>query len=431
MTDPLEALREPVRPEDPNPRFAAALRARLERALLDTRGAVMTATTLTAADVPLHTLTPYLAVDDARRALDFYTAAFGAVRRGEPIVMEDGRIGHAEVAIGDSVLMLADEFEEIGLLGPVARGGPSQTMRLEVANVDATVRRAVDAGAVLTRPVADYAYGRNGVVNDPFGHRWMIASAVPGVVTPVSGTGARVGYASLWTPDADRAAAFYGAVLGWRYAPGSAPQGRQVMGVTPRLGIWGGQERGTTFLCFVVADVPVAVQRVRAAGGQAEEPTLQPYGLIANCADDQGMAFAIVEGPQRELGRRASMLSTHRDPTPAGSAAARSGELAYLTIEVADSSRFRDFFGTVLGLRFTPGRMEDGWGIVQTYPMAGMHGGHERSTVVPMFAVDDVAAAVTRVRAAGGTATDPVQMPYGITSDCADDQGTRFYLGQL
>ncbi|HEX2301252.1 MAG TPA: VOC family protein [Pseudonocardiaceae bacterium] len=131
-----------------------------------------------AEDVVLHTLTPYLAVGDARRALDFYADAFGARRRGDPVVMDDGRIGHAELAVGDSVLMLADEFGEIGMLAPSSRGGPSQTLLLQVTDVDAAVARAVQAGAELTRPVADSPHGRNGVVVDPFGHRWMI-SAVP------------------------------------------------------------------------------------------------------------------------------------------------------------------------------------------------------------------------------------------------------------
>ena len=73
--------------------------------------------------------------------------------------------------------------------------------------------------------------------------------------------------------------------------------------------------------------------------------------------------------------------------------------------------------------------MTDGWAVDGVVPMTGMHGGHAEAAAVPMWKVDDVAAAVERVRAAGGTATDPERQPYGTTAECTDDQGTRFYLG--
>jgi predicted enzyme related to lactoylglutathione lyase len=109
----------------------------------------------------------------------------------------------------------------------------------------------------------------------------------------------------------------------------------------------------------------------------------------------------------------------------------RQGDLAYLTFEVSDSARARAFFGSVLGLQFSRGRIEDGWNIASITPMSGLSGGHAQATIVPMYRVDDIRAAVERVRAHGGVATDPSQQPYGVTSDCTDDQGTRFYLGQL
>jgi uncharacterized glyoxalase superfamily protein PhnB len=431
-SDPFEALREPVVPVQPDPRFAAGLRARLERALLAPEGATMTTTTQTAqttpaADVPVRALTPYLAVDDARHALDWYVRAFGARRRDEPIVMDDDRIGHAELAFGDSVLMLADEFPELGLRGPKARGGASQSLRLEVADVDATVRRAVELGAELARPVADSPYGRGGTVIDPFGHRWMVAAQpaaaapAPEAPAPVPLRHGDVTYMSLWVPDLDRAMAFYGTVFGWRYAAGSEPRGREVTESSPNLGLWGGEEHPTTFLCFAVDDVAAATERIRAAGGRAEEPTREPYGLIAMCTDDQGMDFAVYE---RSPGDSVVPVERYRD-----------GEICYLTIEVPDSARARAFFGSVLGWEFTPGQAEDGWGAriagEEARYMTGLHGGHERTTVVPMYAVDDIAAAVERVRGAGGTATEPERQPYGITADCTDDQGSHFYLGQL
>jgi predicted enzyme related to lactoylglutathione lyase len=85
----------------------------------------------------------------------------------------------------------------------------------------------------------------------------------------------------------------------------------------------------------------------------------------------------------------------------------------------------------VFGWTFTPGRVDDGWGVTGTSPMMGMHGGADRPAVVPMFGVRDVAAAVAAVRAAGGTSTEPELMPYGTTANCVDDQGVSFYLGQV
>jgi PhnB protein len=124
-----------------------------------------------------HSVTPYIVVDDARRAIDFYKAAFGAE---EVLRMEMGdRIGHAEVRIGDSMVMLADEHPEMGHLGPKSRGGPTSSLMLYVEDVDAVYRRAVEAGAEATRPVEDQFWGdRMGMVTDPFGHQWSLATHV-------------------------------------------------------------------------------------------------------------------------------------------------------------------------------------------------------------------------------------------------------------
>jgi uncharacterized protein len=98
---------------------------------------------------------------------------------------------------------------------------------------------------------------------------------------------------------------------------------------------------------------------------------------------------------------------------------------------VVDSAKARAFYGTVLGWTFTPGRIEDGWQVEHVAPMTGLSGGHAQPTAVPMWRVDDLQAAVDRVRAHGGTATNPERQPYGETSECVDDQGSRFYLGAL
>jgi predicted enzyme related to lactoylglutathione lyase len=431
MADPFEALRTPVVPTDPDPDFTARLRARIQEALdlpgpagpggeaarEAMTGGTMPSTTLepetTATPSPLSGVIPYLAVADARRALDWYVDVLGARPRGEPVVMPDGRIGHAELDVNGGVLMLADEHPEIGFAAPAPNQGTAVTLHLTVDNVDAVTSRAVDAGADLERPPTDHPYGRNAAVRDPFGHRWLISSEP--VSEAAQDAGARPGdvvYVSLWVPDVERAAAFFGAVLGWRYTPGSSPQGRQVEGVTPSHGLWGDQERSTLFLCFAVDDVEAAARRVRDAGGRGEEPRSEPYGLTADCVDDQGLPFALVSAPGEAT-------------------AARPFDLAYITMEVPDSERARTFYGSVLGWRFSPGRVPDGWNVEDVQPMAGMAGGADRPTVVPLYRVADVAAAVERVRRAGGTATDPERQPYGVTAVCADDQGTRFYLGEL
>ena len=123
-----------------------------------------------------HAITPYLSVRDAARAIDFYTKAFGGkitVRMDMP----GGKIGHAEMKIGDSMVMLADEMEEMQFLSPQSRGGTTVTLHLYVKDVDTTVAKAVGVGAKLIRPVKDQFYGdRAGQVEDPFGHRWYVAT---------------------------------------------------------------------------------------------------------------------------------------------------------------------------------------------------------------------------------------------------------------
>ena len=123
-----------------------------------------------------HTATPYLIIKDAARALDFYKKAFGAeelFRMPDP----SGKIGHAEIKIGDSILMMADEFPDMGYKGPQSYGGTSTSIMLYVADVDAQFQKAVAAGAQVKRPLKDQFYGdRSGTITDPFGHEWTIAT---------------------------------------------------------------------------------------------------------------------------------------------------------------------------------------------------------------------------------------------------------------
>jgi len=123
-----------------------------------------------------HVINVYLAVDGAAAAIDFYKAAFGARERMR-MEMGPGKIGHAELEMGDSVLMLADESAEFDFHGPKSRGGSSVTISLYVKDVDAVVAAAVKAGAAVRRPAKDEFYGdRTATLEDPFGHIWHVAT---------------------------------------------------------------------------------------------------------------------------------------------------------------------------------------------------------------------------------------------------------------
>jgi PhnB protein len=128
-----------------------------------------------------HTATPYLAVDDAARAIEYYTRAFGAkerVRMDAP----GGKIGHAELEIGDSLVMLSDPFPQASTKPPKELGGTSASVFLYVEDVDEVVKQAVDAGAKVTMEVADQFWGdRFGTITDPFGHVWGISTHVEDV----------------------------------------------------------------------------------------------------------------------------------------------------------------------------------------------------------------------------------------------------------
>jgi PhnB protein len=123
-----------------------------------------------------HNVTPYLCCKGAADAIEFYKKAFGAtevLRMGDP----SGKVGHAELQIGDSRIMLADEFPEMGFRSPQSIGGSPVMLHLYVEDVDATVPKAVAAGARVTREVADQFYGdRGGQVEDPFGHKWYVST---------------------------------------------------------------------------------------------------------------------------------------------------------------------------------------------------------------------------------------------------------------
>jgi predicted enzyme related to lactoylglutathione lyase len=122
------------------------------------------------------------------------------------------------------------------------------------------------------------------------------------------------------------------------------------------------------------------------------------------------------------------MLQT---PATPASPAPRPGDAVYLTLQVPDGARARDFYEAVLGWSASPGRVPDGWQVEGTTPMIGIGGGTTEPGTVPMYATDDIEVAVAAVRTAGGQAGEIERQSYGLSALCRDDQGLPFYLGQL
>lgn len=296
MTDPFDALREPVTPVDPDPTFAARLRERLTRAVFNASGADMTTqlhnqpTRREAAWPPA--LSPYIVVADARRALAWYAEVLGAEQRGELYVNDDGTIGHAELGFGDGVLMLSEPSDLWPDVPVRAPDSPmhSHTLHLDVDDVDAATERARGAGAVVEREPVDNPYGRGSVIVDPFGHRWMLLKPPPRATRYRQGDVANV---TIVARDVDAAKGFYEAVLQVPFSaghPGSWNTGE----TTPRIGIWSPEGvEPEVQLSYRVDDIVAAVERVRAAGGQADDPELKRYGLSAECADLEGTGFRL------------------------------------------------------------------------------------------------------------------------------------------
>lgn len=236
----------------------------------------------------------------------------------------------------------------------------------------------------------------------------------------VSRNGTRTGdvsYVYFALPDLDRARAFYGSVLGWTFAPGRIdPASNQVDDVIPQLGLWdrpqpSGRWVHGAVLSYRVDDIEAAQAAVRGHGGTADEVRREPYGLSLDCVDDQGIEFYLHELPPP--GR------------PAPDVGIASGDISYVNLLVPDTDSALDFYGAVLGWRFDQ-RSTQG-----VAPMIGIGVGSGGRGAVLCFRVDDIGTAVRRVRDAGGEATDPVQRPYALEADCADDQGTPFYLHEF
>ncbi|WP_349269770.1 VOC family protein [Mycolicibacterium parafortuitum] len=425
MIDPLDVLRSGDLPVAPDPEFARRLRDRLEAAanLFEqqpdrTRGVTMTGTDAAIAELnrpaaapSSAALLPYLTVADARSAIEWYGDVFGAEVVGQPVEMDDGRIGHAELTMAGATVYLADEYPEIGLRAPSPQA-VSVSLMLAVASTDETLERARRNGAHVQRePYEDYG-ARNAALIDPFGHRWMLTGPVTGVSIPIRH--GDVGFVAVWTPDAQRAAAFYGQVLGWVYDPAT----QRVTNTGQRIGIYTVAGKNTLFCCYAVTDLDGARESITAGGGTVDEVTEFDFGSVMGAKDPSGLDFAVFR-PRPD------------EPRPSLNGDGP-GELSYITYQVPDSAAFRAFYSRVLFWTFEPGRIDDGWAVVGSHPMAGAAGGNPEAVTVPMWTVADIDEAVARVREAGGTVIEePSQQSYGRSALCTDDQGARFYLGEF
>lgn len=317
-TDPFADLRLGNVPVAPRPAFAAELRARIEAAWPASSPDRPIATRPPTSEVPMSAtdptpaapaLVPYLAVDGAAAAIDWYTDVFGAI---ETLRFADGdRIGHAELTIGTAKVMLADEYPDLDVVGPTHRGGTTVALHLEVVDVDYSYGRAVAAGARADRPPADQGHGnRNATVTDPFGHRWMLsqpidadraAAAAAGTGPGGDGTAWEVtgrkpvepAYLTIHTPDLAKARVFYGGLFAWEIADGSVPGGGNIenthfpMGIAPMNDEVG--QGGTVY--FRVDDLDTYTAKVVELGGRVLALSDHPSGGNAACLDDQGRRF--------------------------------------------------------------------------------------------------------------------------------------------
>jgi uncharacterized glyoxalase superfamily protein PhnB len=302
MTDPFDALREAVTPVDPDPGFAQRLRQQLTREVFASQGETMSQQSVSEPTATPRaerepggppSLTPYIVVSDARRALRWYAEVLGAQQRGELHVNPDGTIGHAEVGIGDAVLMFSEQSDlwpDVPVRAPDSPATFSHTLHLHVQDVDGTTERARRAGATVEREPTDQPYGRGSVIIDPFGHRWTLLRPPAGATRLRQGDVANV---MMVTRDADEARAFYEAVLQVPFST-AHPGTWRTAETSPPLGIRSSDSaQPEVQLSYRVDDIAAAAERVRAAGGRASEPERRLFGLSSECVDNQGHTFRL------------------------------------------------------------------------------------------------------------------------------------------
>jgi len=355
VADPFDDLRLPdARAEAPDATFAARLRRRIEaelipqlpppartlrrpnRATTNPRSTSVSTTETQAPAAATSALVPYLAVNDAAAAIDFYVEVFD-VTETMRFTGDDGRIGHADLAGHGIHLMLSDEHPEMDVLGPLARGGASLALHLSVPDVDATYAAALDQGATALRQPADQSYGeRSGDFVDPFGHRWMVSTPinqpsldelndsmdgftvtapatsgteadtgdadmpdkVPGTFDH-TGTGTEadpieLGYVTMGVGDSQRASRFFGQLFGWTAHAGShGDEYAHVANTRFPIGLTPEGPNAAPILYFRVAAIEPFAARIEQLGGRVIDRNTYASGGNARCVDDQGNEFQL------------------------------------------------------------------------------------------------------------------------------------------
>jgi uncharacterized glyoxalase superfamily protein PhnB len=300
MSDAFDELALPIEPQQPTQRFADDLRARLLRAATPVVALPEPAVPERNNSMP-QTITPYLCVHDANAALDWYRAYFRASVSN--VIPWEGRVGHSELEFGGAVFYLSDEAPTLGVLSPRTMGdGASTSFVVHVADADAFIERAVAGGAVLERAVEEAHGTRSGWIRDPFGHRWNIGTPlVDRMAAAAKRRPAEPYYMTLTSPDVERAAVFYNAVLDWQLSEANDGGGRHVhntrmpIGVRPPDMQFGHTDAGQIDMWWLVRDFDDAVDRVRVAGGTVLSVTGYDSGREAICEDDQGVQFRLSE----------------------------------------------------------------------------------------------------------------------------------------
>jgi predicted enzyme related to lactoylglutathione lyase len=240
-----------------------------------------------------------------------------------------------------------------------------------------------------------------------------------------------VSYITLGLPDLARGRAFYGAVLGWRFSPGSSEHGARVDEIVPMTGLWDGVQpdgarQDGAVLAFRVDDIAAAVAAVRSHGGTVSDPHREPYALAAEGHDNQGIPFYLHEMPVDDVSELPGEDGFYNGEVE--------GDVSYLTMVVPDIAAAQAFYEAVFGWRFNIGRA-GGAQVSGIAPQMGMttrpEAGPAEPGVILCYRVDDLAATLERVRAGGGEAAAIVVRPYGLESRCTDDQGIPSYLHQF
>ncbi len=329
MTDAFDALRLADDPLVPPSHFAELLRTRIERALgltpavpvptapLPAKGSTMTRT-----PPGEHVVTAYLCCTGAADAIAFYVDVFGAVETGQRYVdQSDGRLGHGEFMIGDTHLMISDEYPDYGALSPTTLGGSSVMLSVYVDDVDSVFARALASGARGVRPPEDQSYGsRMGAIVDPWGHRWSVQTLTDGIERPVDGFDlvapiaapadvsasrteraqalldgpSQLGYFTIWTSDIGRSNSFFSELFGWQIVDGG-----HIANIDPPGGLAGNDKQTLTSpnetisLYFQVPDVSVAAAKVVELGGKVLVTTSYESGGNAECLDPTGAPFQL------------------------------------------------------------------------------------------------------------------------------------------